>query len=256
MKEVLLKFFFLIFVILLSYSTAYPAHPLITDDSGTVGKGNAELELNFEYSNYKEKGVKEEFFELSLTLTYGLIENLDFTLSVPFQRLKIKEEGETFKEKGLSDVSLEFKWNFYESKELASLALKPFLTLPTGDEDRGLGNGKATFGIYFIATKEIEPVALHINLGYIRNENKLDDRKDIWHLSLASEFNVTKELKIVGNVGIESNTDRESNTHPAFILGGFIYSLSDKIDIDAGVKAGLNKAEVDYAILAGLKYKF
>ncbi|GEM_PF-5404154 len=34
-------------------------HPLITDDAGNVGKGKAEVELNFEYSSRKKDGVKE-----------------------------------------------------------------------------------------------------------------------------------------------------------------------------------------------------
>ncbi|MCX7913459.1 MAG: transporter, partial [Thermodesulfovibrionales bacterium] len=247
----------LLFAFMLIHSAVcFAAHPLITDDAGTVGRGKAELELNFEYSNYKEGNMKEEITELSTTLTYGLMENLDLIISIPYQHLKIKDRDETLKEDGISDISLELKWNFYEMKDFASFALKPFLTLPTGDEAKGLGNGKATFGVYLIATKDMEPLALHLNLGYIRNENKVDDRKDIWHISFASELNATKELKLVANIGIERNTDKESNTHPAFILGGFIYSISEKLDIDAGVKFGLNKAEADYAILAGLKYTF
>lgn len=237
-------------------SHVFAAHPLITDDAGTVGKGKAEGELNFEYSSHKEGGVKVNVTDIKATLTYGLVDNLDFILTLPYQRIKVKTEGETFKENGISDISLELKWRFYEKKEIASIALKPVITLPTGDHDKGLGNGKATFGLYFIASKEIEPLALHLNLGYIRNENKFDDRKDIWHISLASELEVMKELKLVANIGIERNTDRESNTDPAFILGGLIYTISENVDIDFGVKAGLNKAEADYAILAGLTYRF
>ncbi len=257
MKRYCKAFFLMVLITMFIYSsTLYAAHPLITDDAGTVGKGKAEVELNFEYSSHKEGGVKENVTELGATLTYGLMDNLDFILTLPYQRIKVKAEGETFKEDGISDISLELKWLFYENKDVASLALKPSITLPTGDDDKGLGNGKATFGLYFIASKEIEPLAFHLNLGYIRNENKFDDRKDIWHISLASEFEVMKELKLVANIGMERNTDRESNTDPAFILGGLIYSISENLDIDFGVKAGLNKAEVDYAVLAGLKYKF
>lgn len=251
-----LIFFSVLITIFIIAGNVFAAHPLVTDDAGTVGKGKGEVEFNFEYSSHKESGVKANVTDIGATLTYGLMDNLDLVVTLPYQHYKVKAEGETFKENGISDISLELKWRFYENKDIASLALKPVITLPTGDDDKGLGNGKATFGLYFIATKEIEPFALHLNLGYIRNENKFDDRKDIWHVSLASELEVMKELKLVANIGMERNTDRESNTDPAFILGGLIYTISENIDIDFGVKAGLNKAEVDYAILAGLTYRF
>jgi hypothetical protein len=50
--------------------------------------------------------------------------------------------------------------------------------------------------------------------------------------------------------------DRHVNTHPAFVLGGLIYSVSENLDVDFGVKGGLNKPEADYSVLAGLAWRF
>jgi hypothetical protein len=82
-------------------------------------------------------------------------------------------------------------------------------------------------------------LAFHLNLGYARNENEIDDRKDIWHSSLASEVEIVDGLKAVANIGVERNHDKSSSTARAFILGGVIYSLSEKLDIDLGLKVGL-----------------
>jgi len=87
------------------------------------------------------------------------------------------------------------------------------------------------------------------------NENISPERKDIWHISLASEVEVLKDLKIVANIGIESNADKGSNNHPAFIIGGLIYSISKSFDIDFGMKVGLNKPETDYSILCGTAFR-
>jgi long-subunit fatty acid transport protein len=95
-----------------------------------------------------------------------------------------------------------------------------------------------------------------LNLGYKRNENTIDERKDIWHASLAGEFKITKTLKLIANIGAERNTDKSSDTNPAFILGGFIYSIRENMDIDFGVKGGLNKAEADITYLAGITLRF
>ena len=67
---------------------------------------------------------------------------------------------------------------------------------------------------------------------------------------------MVKDLKLVGNIGVKRNPDRDSTRHPAFILGGVIYSLTENPDIDIGVKAGLNDVETDYTFLAGLAFRF
>lgn len=246
--------------VVLWYGSAFAAHPLITDDTGTQGKKKFQLEVNseFNYDKETEEGVttKETGGEVATALSYGITDNIDVVLGTPYQWSKVKEDGEvTSKENGISDMSLELKWRFYE-KDGLSLALKPGMTLPTGDDEKGLGAGRATYGLYFITTKEIEPWTFHLNLGYVRNENKSDERKDIWHASLAGEVEVVKNLKVVANIGAERNPDETSSTHPAFILGGLIYSVSENFDIDFGVKGGLNKPETDYAILAGIALRF
>ncbi|MGZ6220645.1 MAG: transporter, partial [Syntrophales bacterium] len=80
--------------------------------------------------------------------------------------------------------------------------------------------------------------------------------EDIWRASLAGEFKITKKLKLVADIGAERNTDKSSDTNPAFILGGFIYSIRENLDIDFGVKAGLNNAEADMTYLAGITLRF
>jgi hypothetical protein len=236
-------------------AVSYAAHPLITDDTGTQGKGNFQLELNSEFAHDDEDGATEDAFEFTSGLSYGIADTVDIVLGIPYQHIRLKEDGQKYSEDGLSDISLEFKWRFYE-KDGLSFALKPGITLPTGDDEKGLGAGKVTYSAFFITTKEIEPWAFHLNLGYIRNENKADERKNLWHASVAAEYAVMEKLTLVGNTGIEQNADRNVNTHPAFILGGLIYSVSEHVDIDFGVKAGLNEPETDYAILAGIAWRF
>ena len=241
-------------------ATSHASHPLITDDTGTQGKGKFQLEVNgeFNYDKETEEGVttKETGGEVAPILSYGIVDNLDIVLGVPYQWNRTKGDGTIVSdEDGISDMSLELKWRFYE-KDGLGLALKPGMTLPTGDDEKGLGTGRATYSLYFITTKEIEPWAFHLNLGYERNENKVGQRKDIWHASFAGEVEVVKNLKAVGNIGVETNTDASSDTPPAFVLGGLIYSLSEDLDIDFAVKGGLNKTEADYSMLAGITLRF
>jgi hypothetical protein len=233
----------------------FAAHPLITDDTGTQGKGRFQLEVNGEYGHDKKDGVTTQTTQLTSTLTYGVIDPLDIVLSLPYQNNRIEDSGGVTKGDGISDLSLEMKWRFYE-KEGLSFALKPALTFPTGDNDERLGAGRVTYHLFFITSKEIKPWAFHLNLGYTRNDNKNDETKNLWHASLAATLDVLKDLKVVGNVGIETNTDRNATVYPAFILGGLVYSLTENFDIDFGVKGGITKPETDYSILAGITWRF
>jgi len=276
LKDLGLFFVFSLITIYFSLLTvSHAAHPLITDDTGTQGKGKFQIEINseFTYDKEKEKVFDEDAGdyvtetkkttggELATILSYGITDNLDIVIGLPYQWSKDKKNGTVERDvDGISDMSLEAKWRFFE-KDGLSFALKPGITLPTGDENKGLGNGRASYGLVFITTKEIEPWAFHFNLGYTHNEYKLQadkdaNRKGIWHVSLASEVEVIKDLKAVANIGMERNPDKTSNTHPAFILGGLIYSVTENFDIDIGVKGGLNKPETDLTFLAGIAFRF
>jgi len=252
-------------VVLLTAGTAFAAHPLITDDTGTQGKGKFQLEVNGEIGRDREilSGIetRETSAGLETVLSGGLTDTVDLVVAVPWVWSRVKEGGVVGSdENGPGDVALELKWRFLEYKGF-SLAVKPGMTFPSGNENRGLGNGKVSYGATMIATQELDPFTFHLNLAYTHNEFKLDldkesNRSDIWHASLAATYEVVKDLQLVANVGMESNGDRGNNTWPAFVLGGAIYSLTENLDVDLGVKGGLNKQEPDLALMAGVAWRF
>lgn len=246
----------IISVLILSFARpAFAAIPLITDDTGTQGKGKFQLELFGEYASDKEENVTNKDSSLSATLTYGIIDPVDIILAVPYASWRRENSESTAKGDGIGDMTLEAKWRFYE-EEGFSLALKPGLTIPTGDQEKDLGTGKMTYHLFVIASKEMNPWAFHVNLAYIRDENKEDDRKNIWHASVAATVDVMKNLKLVGDLGVESNPERSSTNPPAYILGGLIWSLRENFDIGLGVKGGLTKPEPAIAIRGGITWRF
>ena len=240
---------------------AFAAHPLITDDAGTQGKGKTQLEFIGEYGTEKKDGITEKSLEVPTTpfLSYGLSDTMDLVFGLPYASVKVEDAGTVTAARGTTDLSIELKARVFE-KDGLSLAVKPGVSLPTGDEEKGLGNGKTSYSTFFIATREAEPWAFHVNIGYMRNEYKLQtdekaNRKDIWHVSIASQLEVVSNLTVVANIGMERNPDRAEDTDPAFALAGFIYSLADNIDIDLGIKKALSKPETDTAVLAGITWR-
>jgi hypothetical protein len=252
-------------LVLFSGNVVFAAHPLITDDTGTQGKGKFQFEVNGQYDGDQETkdgiSVKTTGGQMAGALSYGLNDTIDIVLGLPYQWNKVREDSVVISnEHGVSDSTFEVKWRLYE-KDGLSFAIKPGVMLPFGDENKGLGSGKISYSTFLITTKEMGPWAFHFNVGYILNKYKLPadedaNRKDIWHASLASQVEIVKNMKIVANIGVESNSDKTSNTDPGFVLVGVIYSIAENFDVDMGIKAGLNKTETDYTALAGIAWRF
>jgi len=57
-------------------------------------------------------------------------------------------------------------------------------------------------------------------------------------------------------ITLDRNPDPSSHTDPAFIIGGLIYSVSENLEINFGIKRGLNKPETDDSVLAGITWRF
>jgi hypothetical protein len=250
----------IVLAVLFSSSFSWAAHPLITDDSGTQGKGKFQLEVNGQYDSDKETDggatIKTTGGQTNTTLSYGIVDNADVVFSLPYAWSRVNDGTTVSDAHGISDAVVEIKWRFFE-KEGLSFAVKPGVSFPTGNEDKGLGAGKIGYHVFLIGSKEAAPWTFHVNLGYIRNETKADiEEKNLWHASFAATYEVIKDFKIVGDIGAEKNPDKSADNDPAFLILGGIYSLSENFDIDAGVKRGLTSSETDFSLMAGMTYRF
>lgn len=242
-------------------TSAFAGHPLVTDDTGTQGKGKGQVEVGFSYFYDKDKvdeltTLKSDGGDVGVGVTIGVLDTVDVVVGLPYAWYSVEENNARIaREDGISDITFDVKWRFFE-KDGWSLALKPGVSLPTGDEDKGLGAGRAGYRLFLVGTKEFEPFAVHVNAGYIVNENNADERKDIWHASVACEVEVMKDLKLMANVGLERNPDPASDNHPAFALAGISYDISEKITLDAGIKYGITSTETDWTALTGITIRF
>jgi len=240
----------LIFILILFLSRVIVAgHPLRTDDTGTIGKQSLQLELTPEIWKYTD----DHYFFVPFTSTYGMVENVDIVLTILYSSLYIS--GFKSSLSGVNDVGLEVKWRLAQFEKL-SFALKPGLILPVGDYRKALGTGKLGYSLFLIADQDLSTLLLHLNIGYIRNENRLQERTNLWLISIAAEIPVAKSLSLVAEVGASTNNQKTADGHPVFVLAGAIYSIANGIDIDIGLQKGVNKHETDLAILTGLTVVF
>ena len=229
--------------------SAYAAHPLVTDDTGVQGAGGIQLEMNTDWSRQNGDAGHVGAF----TFTYGVTDTLDVFLNLP---QTFQATGGT----GSGDISLGAKWHYYDEDGL-SLALKPELFTPSGDADKGLGNGRSSAGLTGIASYEIGAWTLHGNLGLNYNRFQLESdqqsrRKTVWRASAAVWYGLNEQWRLVADTGVAQNQDAASRKMPAYGLVGVIWSPSKTVDVDAGAKFGLNKAEVTRQLGMGVTLHF
>ena len=155
-------------------------NPLITEDTGTQGRGGWQLEVNLEKTRDHASGTTIRSFLPAATLSYGALENLDLQITPAYVRRK--SDGVSVG--GKLDTALDAKWRFYDDGPL-SVALRPGITLPTGHDEEGRGAGHTTWGSPAIVSYDRESWALHSHAGYRHNRNTLGQRKSLWHISAA-----------------------------------------------------------------------
>jgi hypothetical protein len=149
-------------------ASCFAAHPLVTDDTGTLGKSGMQMEVNVDRSWSKSGASFSRSRVISprtentatvsretlanLTLTYGWADQVDVSLNLPYQYVDATNSA---KAQGIGDTGLELKWRFLEKNGI-SLALKPQLLLPTGNEQRELGSGRVSYGAMAVAAYEVD----------------------------------------------------------------------------------------------------
>jgi hypothetical protein len=218
----------------------HAAHPLITEDTGTVGAGRWQLELFGEAGNAAGTGARLDRDDA--VLSYGLARNLDLQAGLPW----IHERTS-----GAGDARLDLKWRFLERGDL-SLALKPGVSFPTGNDQAGRGAGRAGWGSQFVASYDYAPAAFHLHLGYQRHRNEIGERESLTHVSGAVELRAAPGLRVVADVARDTNPDPAQSRAERYVVFGVIWSVTRDFDVDVGVKRGSGSAELREAILVGL----
>lgn len=234
---------------------AHAAHPLLTEDTGTQGTSRTQLEITHDLSTTRSVGIRTRAQILNVVLSYGLTDTLDLIAGLPYARIT-ERSATNARVKGYADMEIAAKWRFYEEGPL-SIALRPGLNLPTGNEDRGLGSGHSAPSLFAVMTRATAPWALHLHLGYTRNfHNGPGQHNHIYHASMAAEYSVSESLRLVADASTESNPDLAGHPNVGSLVLGLVYSVTPDLDIDLGYRHGLTEPAADHTWLAGLALRF
>lgn len=239
-----------LFVVALFAPDASAFHPMATEDTGFVGRDIIQAEVGFDHT---EDTDAADYFSntVSATFTYGLWDKLDILLSAPWQGW----DSDGLSGSGLGDVALEAK--FWVAERVGwDLALKPGFSLPAGDDAKGLGAGEGQVWIYGIAGKSEGPRRYYLNAGYKYNRNSSNEEKNIFSASALGALEVLPKVLLAAELAAETNPDRSAASHPLSILLGGVWTPTPSLDLDAGVRMGLNDAADELSLILGATIRF
>lgn len=230
----------------------HAAHPLISDDTATQGSGNWQLEANTDHTRTREAGIGVWEREANLQLTHGVAEALDVMVNLPWL---YHSESDQAVQRGIGDLTLLAKWRFHDNGRGWTLGLRPELTLPSGSESRGLGNGRATASLTLLSQLESGAWTWLANAGYTYNDNRAGDRKHLWAASTALLYAVGEQWTLAADIGTARAADVSVDTERYGLLG-VICHLGRDIDLDVGWRRSLGAGPIARTLGAGLTLRW
>ena len=220
---------------------------MLSEDTGTQGAGNFELELGYDWSRLN--GTRSFLFQPQLSA--GTSAAFDLIVQ-PSWFNNVDSSGNLTQ--GLGDTNLDFKWRFFGATPL-SLGIRAGLELPTAQRGLGLSRGRIGSHALLVATIDAPPWSFDLNAGYSRVTYFEAARADLLHFSAAALFSVNERLVLVIDTTVDSDPDRTEPTGMGVALLGAIYTLHPGLDLDAGYRARLDSGAPAQQWLLGITYR-
>jgi len=202
--------------------------PFFTDDPEPVGKGHGEFYIASQHSwSHDDRAGTAPHFEFN----YGPTRPIQLHLILPLAYDRPDDAGET--EYGYGDTELGVKWRAVDEDQwfggCPQIGTFPLVELPTGDVDRGLGNGKAqTFLPLWLQKSwgdENRPWTAYGGGGYWWHPGT--DNRDYWFTGVLLQKQVSDALTLGGEVFHTTPDAKDADSHTGFNLGG-IYDFSEQ----------------------------
>jgi len=238
------------FALALASAASFAAHPLQTEDTGTQGANNLEIENGLSHARYD--GTTLTVYQPQFSL--GLATTLDAIVQPSFQWL---HGPTTSTVSGFGDTNVDAKWRFWGSDPL-SLAFRGGVALATNEHGMGLTHGKSSEHGLIALTWDHSPTTVHANVGvtYVPRAPATPARRAMTSVSAALMQQVNERLILT----IDSTFAQAPNPHkaswPGTVLAGVIWTARPGLDIDFGWQRSVDDQPVTRTWLAGLTYRF
>jgi hypothetical protein len=193
----------------------YCGPPFRTDDPETVEYRNGEFYVASQYANDRD-GVSGTAPHIELN--YGVIPDVQLHLLVPSAFDKPRGEPTLY---GFGDLELGVKYRFIQEGDYRPMVgTFPLLHLPTGNQNRGLGNGDPQLFLPLWLQKSWGPWASYGGGGYWLNPGT--GNKNYWFFGWLLQREITKWLTVGGELFHQTPPTRDGEYQTGYNLGGIV----------------------------------
>jgi hypothetical protein len=224
--------------------------PLLTDDPGTPGDGNVEINVAFTLEKFRH----ETLYEVPLfDFNFGVGERIQLKIELPWL-LKYENAGPDAS--GLGNVLLGLKYRFldHDTSEV-DVSIYPQAELRTTAHSRrtGLVGEGLSVLLPIQAAREFGPIGINVELGYLLVEEEEDAL--VWGAALGHD--VLEGLELLGEIHGETATGFD---HGALVWNiGARIKLSDLNTLLLSAGRGIRgepREEPSLLVYAGLQFNF
>jgi hypothetical protein len=230
--------------------------PLSVDEADTQDPNTFQLEAGVGY----ERDTQCHHCDFPLALTYGVMPQWDIAAGFGGQleqRTWHQHEGKGRRVSGLADLNLATKWMYLtESTYLPRQTLCPSVTLPTADDQKGLGSGETDYDLTWLASKSFgEKTGVHLNVGYSWLGDPPDeDKGDLIHYGVAADYQIVDSLQLIGELfGELELKDYESALQSNI---GFRWEVIDDFLLVASAGSRISGDAPDFSAKVGFIWVF
>jgi hypothetical protein len=220
---------------------------MLSEDTGTQGKNNFELELGYDWSRQDGQGN----FLFQPQLSVGVSPTLDLIVQPSWLTA---DDASGLRISGFGDTNLDAKWRFYGAAPW-TLGVRAGVEVPTAQDDLGLRPRRASPHGILVATADVAPFTVNLNFGFAHQSADAPQRSGLWHLSVAATYAIGERLFFVADAAGDTNPDRAGPRYQAIGLAGAIYTIRPGLDIDAGLRCRLSAVGPTQQWLLGITYR-
>lgn len=222
---------------------AWSARPLETEDTEVLAPGVVELELSADLG--RQKGTTATGGIISIH--FGLLPRVEINLDLIGG---VVDPPGAIAQGGLADSVFAAKFRFLdETEQRPGVILYIPVRLPTGDEDRGLGESGITVVPLLGLGKSLGPVTFNWNGGY--GFVTADRREDFVALRGSVEYRPVEPLHLVAEM-IGRIARRGRARDEIMVRTGLAYDLGPRVTLDGAVAFGLTRHAPDVLVTLGL----
>jgi len=237
-----------VIVVALAAPPAFAAHPLQTEDTGTQGAANVEIENGFSRARFDATTLTTWQPQLSV----GVATSVDAILQPALARLQAPGRPTLT---GPGDTNVDGKWRFWGSDPW-SLALRAGVLAPTSRKGLGLPHGEVSEHALLVATWDDAPTTVHANLGLTRVPRAPGTRASVAHVSAAVMQAINERLIVTADGELDQDPDPARKTWPGSLLGGLIWTARPGLDLDVGYQRSFSAQPLNRQWMAGLTWRF